>query len=268
MTEQEYNAAEGIRRSDLWKMDDSPAKFRYNQEHPIERTPAMAFGSACHKFILEPDEFLFEYTVAPECDRRTKEGKALWEEFLIASAGKEIVSRDDLETMMEMEKALKACPLAWKLLRGKGQTEEPFFWTDKETGEKCKAKADRVVTYRRRKYLVDYKTTQCAETNRFNSEIFKLGYHMQSAMYTDGAMRAKKMRKRPGFLFVAQEKKPPYAVNVLEVTDDVMEFGDAKYHNLLKRYHDCKTVDIFPGYVDDVPNDTMLPGWYMPEDDE
>ena len=46
MTEQEYNQAEGIRRSDLWKMEDSPEKFRYFSEHPAEQTPAMAFGSA------------------------------------------------------------------------------------------------------------------------------------------------------------------------------------------------------------------------------
>ena len=53
MTELEYNQAEGIRRSDLWKMEDSPEKFKYFLENPMEQTPAMAFGSACHKYVLE-----------------------------------------------------------------------------------------------------------------------------------------------------------------------------------------------------------------------
>ena len=44
MNELEYNQAEGIRRSDLWKMEDSPEKFKYFLEHPVEQTPAMAFG--------------------------------------------------------------------------------------------------------------------------------------------------------------------------------------------------------------------------------
>ena len=35
MTEREYNEAEGIRRSDLWKIEDSPEKFKYNLEHPV-----------------------------------------------------------------------------------------------------------------------------------------------------------------------------------------------------------------------------------------
>ena len=53
MTEKEYNEAEGVRRSDLWRMEDSAEKFRYFLDHPVEQTPAMAFGSACHKMILE-----------------------------------------------------------------------------------------------------------------------------------------------------------------------------------------------------------------------
>ena len=66
MTEKEYNEAEGVRRSDLWRMEDSAEKFRYFLNHPVEQTPAMAFGSACHKMILEPNDFGSEYAVAPQ----------------------------------------------------------------------------------------------------------------------------------------------------------------------------------------------------------
>ena len=266
MTEREYNEAEGIRRSDLWKLEDSPEKFRYFLEHPMEQTPAMAFGSACHKMFLEPFSFGLEYATAPQVDKRTKEGKAMWEAFVAENQGKTILSPDDMVTMAEMEVALLACPLAAKLIRGKGDSEVPFFWTDPGTGEKCKVKLDRFVTFNRRKYVVDYKTTQCAETNRFNSEIWRLGYYMQAAMYTEGVMRARKMRKRPGFLFVVQEKKPPYAVNVIEVSEEVMNAGDAKFHQLLEKYHACSAIDEWPGYLNgNVPNDAFVPGWMMNE---
>ena len=92
MNELDYNSAEGIRRSDLWKMEDSPEKFKYFLEHPMEQTPAMAFGSACHKYILEPDSFGSEYVLASSVDKRTKEGKAAWETFLSENAGKTIVA--------------------------------------------------------------------------------------------------------------------------------------------------------------------------------
>ena len=261
MTEMEYNQAEGVRRSDLWKMEDSPEKYKWFSEHPVEQTPAMAFGSACHKYVLEPGDFDNEYVVAPNVDRRTKEGKEYWAQFMEKNAGKTIISQDDLLVMSFMTQAICACPLAKKLIYGKGETEIPFFWTDPETKEKCKVKLDRLVKYNRRWYVVDYKTTQCAETNRFNSDMWKLGYYMQAAMYTEGVMHAKKLRKRPGFLFVAQEKKAPYSVNVIEVSEEVMNAGVAKLHQLLDKLHACSVIDQFPGYVQDVPNDAFVPTW-------
>ena len=266
MTENEYNLAEGIRRSDLWKMNDSPEKFKYFLEHPVEQTPALLFGSACHKFILEPQDFGKEYAIAPiGVDKRTKEGKAMWEAFMDDNAGKTIINFDDSATMALMEESIERCPLAKKLLRGKGSTEEAFFWTDKDTGEKCKIKVDRLVKFNRRWYVVDYKTTQCAETYRFNSDIFKLGYYMQAGMYAEGVKTVKKLRKLPGFLFVAQEKKAPFSVNVIEVSEEVMNAGVAMFHALLREYHNCKIMDCWNGYVQDVPNDSFVPGWLMNE---
>ena len=262
MTELEYNQAEGIRRSDLWKMEDSPEKYKWFLEHPIEQTPAMAFGSACHKMVLEPEDFSAEYVIAPQVDKRTKEGKEEWARFELESAGKTPLKIDEVIQMEDMVMALNRCPLAKKMIFGKGEAEVPFFWTDPDTGEKCKVKLDRLVKYNRRWYVIDYKTTQCAETNRFNSDMWKLGYYMQAAMYTEGVMRAKKLRKRPGFLFVAQEKKAPYSVNVIEVSEEVMKAGDAKFHQLLDKLHACKVIDKWPGYMtSDVPNDAFVPTW-------
>lgn len=265
MNEKDYNSAEGIRRSDLWRMEDSPEKFKYFLDHPVEQTPAMAFGSACHKYVLEMNDFLNEYAIAPEINRRTNAGKAEWEAFCDANPGKELVSKDDYETMIEMRQAIDRCPLAKKLLFGKGEVEVPLFWTDKETGEKCKAKLDRLVKYNRRPYIVDYKTTMAADTFHFNSAIFKMGYHFQSGMYSEGLKAVRKMRKLPGFLFVAQEKKPPYSVNVIEVSEEVMSAGVAKFHDLLGKYHDCREADLWAGYVGDVPNDAFVPNWMQQE---
>lgn len=266
MNEMQYNNADGIRRSDLWKIDDSPEKFKWFLDHPAEQTPAMAFGSACHKYILENVDFASEYAVAPKLDRRTKDGKEAFAKFEEENAGKTIISQDDVDVMYEMRIALMKCKLADKLINGKGETEKAFFWKDPETREMCKIKCDRIVRYNRRLYVVDYKTCLCAETNRFNSEIFRLGYHFQAGMYTEGVMRSKKTKKRPGFLFVAQEKKPPYSVNVIEVSEEVMAAGVAKFHELMETYHNCKALDNWPGYMTgDIPNDTFVPTWMQAE---
>jgi exodeoxyribonuclease VIII len=96
-----------------------------------------------------------------------------------------------------------------------------------------------------------------------------MGYFMQAGMYAEGYKTSQKKRKLPGFLFVAQEKKPPYSVNVIEVSEEVMEAGVAKFHELLEKYHNCKALDLWPGYINgNIPNDAFVPGWMERELEE
>lgn len=263
MTEQEYNLAEGIRRSDLWLMNESPEKFKYNLDHPVsedEKSQAFLFGSACHKMVLEPLEFNKEYAVAPNVDRRTKAGKEEYAQFCESNAGKTVISLEDRDTIVAMCNVLLDNRLSEEMITG--QHEVPYFWKDPETGERCKCRADVVKQVDGKYVVVDYKTTTSAQTDRFNAELFRYGYHVQAAMYTEGLQCALKLDYRPKFCFVAQEKKAPYAVNVIEVSDDVMRYGDRLYHDLLRRYHECKELDVWPGYCSDgIPNETQLPGW-------
>lgn len=270
MTEQEYNQAEGVRRSDLWKMHDSAEKYKYFLDNPQEESsPALTFGSAAHKMVLEPDTFFDEYAIAPICDKRTKEGKALYETFIAQSEGKTVISAEDLKTIQEMSEALHKCSLAHSLLTEDGETEVPLFWTDPETGEKCKAKLDRLIKcLDGRLAVVDYKTALSADTDKFVRKMFDLGYPLQAAYYTEAIMNNYDIDYRPLFLFVVQEKKPPYSVNVVEVTPDVMQYGVNMFHDLLGKLHECKMVDIWNGYVDDVPNETYIPGFINFEGEE
>ena len=270
MTEAEYNNAEVIRRSDLWKMNDSPEKFKWFMENPVEKTPAMTFGAACHKWILEAKYWGSDYVIAPNVDRRTKAGKEEWEQFLEDSAGKEVVSQDDFDTMDDMANVLMSNEIASELLYSDRQVEVPIFWTDPETKERCKAKLDVLKQIDGRYVIVDYKTAQYADTRRFNSEVWKLGYYYQAGMYAEGLQISAGLEYLPRFVFVVQEKKAPYSVNAVEVDWETMNAGRAKFHELLQRYHECKEVDIWPGYVTgmDNLNQTSMPGWAMNTDEE
>ena len=49
---------------------------------------------------------------------------------------------------------------------------------------------------------------------------------------------------------------------MIEVSEEVMQAGLAKFHELLGKYHDCKVLDYWPGYLTgNVPNDSFVPGW-------
>ena len=70
----EYRAHPAISKSDLFKITKSPLHFKWSMENKEEKTAALIFGSACHKYILERDDFDSEFAVALNVDRRTKAG--------------------------------------------------------------------------------------------------------------------------------------------------------------------------------------------------
>ena len=81
MTEQEYRQHPAISRSELFKISESPEKFKYYREHPEEPTPALVFGQLFHAMALTPETVLEQFAVMPNVDRRTKAGKDEFAEF-------------------------------------------------------------------------------------------------------------------------------------------------------------------------------------------
>lgn len=271
MTEREYRQHPAISRSELWRMNESPEKFRWFKDHPIEPTPSLLFGQAVHKLLLQPESFREEFAVAPVADRRTKAGRELYDEFSATVGERTVVSRDDYDKALEMVTAVRLNPLSVKLLAG--EKEVPFFWKDEDTGEQCKCRVDCLTEIDGQYYIVDYKSTGNAQTEIFsNKDVFRYGYYFQAAMYSEGVMSSRAMSERPRFVFIAQEKTAPYAVNVISVPDDVMLAGIDKYRELLGKYHECRVMDYWPGYNSmGEMNEVLLPGWMalgVEEDDE
>lgn len=258
MTNKEYRKHEGISKSDLFKITKSPMHFKYALEHPQEDTPALLFGRAVHKYLLEKDDFFNEFAVMPQFDRRTKEGKEKYAEFEKSVVGKDIISETDFEVIKEMAAVIDSSKYARRLLTG--ETEQSYFWKDEATGETCKCRPDCLVTVSGRKIIVDYKTTDDAETEAFMKSAIKYGYDLQAGMYTEG------MKANTGddylFLFVAQEKKPPYAINIVQPDDYFMTEGNQLFHQLMEIYHECKETDNWYGYMKTGEvNSLSIPNW-------
>ncbi|MCQ2609025.1 MAG: PD-(D/E)XK nuclease-like domain-containing protein [Bacteroidales bacterium] len=245
MTNKEYRQAPGISRSELQLFRKSPAHYEYQKEQTESKTtPALIFGSAAHKYILEKDSFFDEYIVAPNVDRRTAEGKKIYAEFLEKAEGKCVISTEDYMQLIEMYAAIDRVPLARQLLTG--DVEQSYFWVDEETGEQVKCRPDVLTEYEGKKYIVDYKTTDSCENGHFERSAKKYGYQLQAGMYREGMFQCK--YEDYGFAFVAQEKSAPYCVRVYICTDDYIETGYDEYRALLGLYHKCKESGTYPGY--------------------
>ena len=245
MTQSEYRAYPAISRSDLMKFKKSPLHYKYAKENPEEeQSPALVFGSAAHKYILERDDFESEFAVAPNVDKRTKEGKAIWAEFVENSGDRMVISIDDFEKIQDMAAAIDAHPIANDLI--KGQHEVSLFWTDAETGEECKVRPDCIHEYGNGVVIVDYKTTTSCEDGAFEKSCRKYGYKMQSGMYREGYFQ--NFFEDAGFAFIAQEKEAPYAVRVYFCTEEYLSEGYDEYRALLGLYHECRVDNNYPGY--------------------
>ena len=266
MTENEYRTHPAVSRSELWKLRDSPEKYKYHKEHPAEPTPALIFGQIVHKLVLERDKFLEDFAVAPGSDRRTKLGREEWETFQNQLNGRTVVSTADFLKASEMAEAIRAHPLAAKLLAGAHET--PHFWTDLDTGELCKCRTDAETVIDGQLWIVDYKTTADASTEGFQREAHKYGYDFQAAMYSEGVTAD--TGEVPRFAFVAQEKAPPYAINIFVADDEFVRRGYDIFRELLGLFHECKETGNWYGYLgpDMTINILDLPAWLREKSDE
>lgn len=107
-------------------------------------------------------------------------------------------------------------------------------------------KVDALATYQGKPYIVDYKTTASCADGAFERSVRKFGYKLQVGMYTEGLWYNE--QEEFGFIFVAQEKTPPYAVRCYIATEDFIYEGTDKFHELMGLYKWCKDNKTWYGY--------------------
>lgn len=182
-----------------------------------EQTPALMFGRVAHKLALEHEVFFDEYAVAPECDRRTKDGKEAYAAFAAQSAGKDVITAECYNDGLNLAQALKNNSAVRRLL-GNGTPEKPLFW---ETDIPCKAKLD----YYREGLIIDYKTSMSASPDDFAKSVANFGYHRQAAWYMKGIELVYGERPR-GFVFIVQDKSLPDAIGIYAMDEEAIHIGE------------------------------------------
>lgn len=237
---------------------ESPARFRYDQDHPSAPKREFDLGHAAHQLVLGAGPELV-YIDADEW--RTKAVKE--EVAAVRAAGKVPLRPSDWAAVLDMAAALRKHPLAGPLLTaGSGVAEQTVVWRDATTGMWCRAMVD----WLRGRIVVDYKTTTDASNDALRRAIATYGYYIQAAHYLDGVAAVTGIEA--GFLFMAQEKDPPYLVNVVQCDDEYLAIGRARIARAREIYRDCTESGIWPGYpTDDIPT-LSPPRWLAYQHEE
>ena len=239
MTFAEYLRAEGLNWSLLKHMDDSALAFRHARDNEQPDTATLARGRYVHAAVLQPETLGNEFAIWTGGDRRGNAYKA----FAAANEGKTIFKPDEIEAMDAMARAVRAHPAAAALLAGT-VVEAPVFWTDLETGLKCKARPD--FRCPKRRIVGDLKTTRSIDVRRFGHDIARYQYHRQLAHYTAGIISAEGWTPESHVL-IAVETAAPYDVAVFPLSPATIEMGAEGVAELLARVVECEASGEWPG---------------------
>lgn len=286
MPSEVYHRKMGLSTSGIKKLLECP--YKYYSEYILGKkeeksTPALEFGKAAHKYILEGEkEFKKEYYCGifekykknelieklKELGYEKEEIKSLkieeLKEYLYERAGidrsKEEIKPDDLNKILEMKAEIDKNPLASGAFRQEGESELSIFWKDQKSGMWLKCRPD---------YLPydclnipDYKTAESVEPVKFYNNFIDFGYHIQSSMYAQG-IKAVSGIEVNNFFFVAQEKKSPYIAQIFCPDDYLVRHGEKAIRTAIEKYKECENKNKWDTYSDHIIQLSVEP---KPED--
>ena len=263
-----YHAHPAVSKSHLDQVARSPLHYwaRYIDPQRVvpEPTAAMVLGSALHTHVLELEQWDDLYAIAPEgLDKRTKEGKAAWAAFADEAKGKTVLSQADADQVMHMGRAIYAHPAAAALLALPGKAETTWMWRDKPTGMECKCRPDWLTDDG--SLIIDLKTTEDASPKGFQKSIAGFRYHVQTSWYLHGIEQATGVCPEQ-FIFIAVEKKPPFAVAVYAADAEMIKEGWRTAERDLEVLATCTEMSMWPGYSETI-EPISLPPWMRPRTD-
>ncbi len=222
------------------------APFNPNRvTEPPKSSPALDFGKAAHDLLLYGKEHFFEgYLLAPESvtDRRVKDGR----EWLAEAArqDKALLMHKEWSVIAQMVETVQETRGTAKLL-DYGYAEMSGVWEDREFGVWCKVRPDYLPADET--IVVDYKTAESADPDDWRKSMFNYGYFVQAAFYLRG-LRALG-RNALKFKFIVQEKRPPYLVQVVDLDQGAVEWGNMFVRRGLFLFAECLQRGEWPGFT-------------------
>jgi len=240
-----YDGIVALNQSGAKELLKSPAHYQAYLARTREDSKALRVGTAVHKLALEGlDAYNATHAIAPEVDKRTKEGKAAWAEFATANEGKAILTAEEGALVDAVSNSAQVCMKNAGIVLTK--TEVMFTTFLGETLVKCA-----IDGISDDGYIYDLKTCEDASPQGFLSAVRKYRYNLQAHFYRSAVESAFKCRVL-GFRFIAVEKEPPYAHAVYELGPELMTNAIFDFERALNLYKECTAKNEWPGYQTDI----------------
>lgn len=262
LDESSYHAHPALSSTGARRLLQSPAKFRYQLDHPEPARKEFDVGSAVHAKVLGvgaqmaviPDGILASNGAAS-----TASAKAFIEHA--RTSGLIPVKQAVADEVNSMVDAVLTHPLARSLFEQDGTPEASLFGTDPDTNVPMRARFDYLANPDMDSVHVDLKTARDASPEGFAKAVAEHRYDIQQEWYLHlYALITGDFMGR--FSFVAVEKEPPYLVGVYPLAQEFSEMGRARVKEALEIYAACTAADLWPGYPL-TPDPIQPPTWLM-----
>lgn len=252
----QYADHHGLSQSGAKELLRSPAHYlAYLDRDRTEQTPAQRLGTLIHLASLQPKVFDATVVVAPDCDKRTKEGKEIWSSFQSSlKPGQEAISQKDGELVTNVSIAARAgLDRLMKDYDGESMiTEVPMV--GRVNGTDIKGRLDAIITTKTgKRIVVDIKTTMDAGADSFARDIANYKYYLQASWYTT-------LAHADQFVFLAVEKDFPNCWACYTLDDAAHQKGIALMTQAIELYDSCNKFRQYPGYPQQVQT-LSLPKW-------
>jgi hypothetical protein len=236
-----------------------PAKFRWEQDHPGPTSKRhFDLGHAAHMLVLGAGP---ELVVIDAPNYKTKAAQAVQAEAHACGAVPLLTHEHD--QVLAMAAAIRQHPIAGPLFDPEhGTPEISLIWQDGPTGIMRRARFDWLPhQYEGRRLIIpDYKTCRSADLTALSKAVNDHGYHLQARWYLDGAQALGLAGPDSAFVFVCQEKDPPYVVSIVELDSTALRIAEAKNRRAIQIYAYCTERNEWPAYHEAIAL-LSLPRW-------
>lgn len=187
-----------------------------------EPTMDMAFGTAVHARVLEPEDYMLrsvEFDIGPAS--RVKYAAACQD-----NPDKIVLAHDWSKRIEAIRDGIRRSKFAEKLMFESvdAHNEITILWTEQVHGRDiaCKARLDFIDPARR--IVADLKTTNNNEPGKFEKTIGDFGYHIKGAWYCRAASVAG-LVEYPRMVWITCETSSPYSCQPFMAMERLMDQG-------------------------------------------
>lgn len=243
MSDADYHQRRELSSTGVRRLLDSPARFRYWEDHPQPAKAAFDLGSAAHTKLLGVGANTVEYPaehLTQSGNASTKAATVEWEQEQRA-AGLIPISAGDARKVDAMAEAVLADADAKAILERIAGREVTII--QDIDGVPMRARFDLYDGIN----AADLKTTRDASPRGFNRSVGSYGYQVQARWYKD-AHEAETGSPLQSFTFIVVESAAPHLVGCYELDvmwDDVAAGMTQKARAL---YRECTETGVWPGY--------------------